>query len=288
MIDLHSHILPGVDDGAENLQEAIAMIKQLQESGFKQIVATPHALETYGEIGLTAEQIAVAVERLQCQTEQAGLNVKILPGAETYIFPEMGKELDAGRLQTIGGGKYLLLELPARDIPQYTEQVFFDLQVRGITPILAHPERYPLLLADDREKKRLFEWAESGVLFQLDIRSLGGRYGQGPEKNAHKLLKGNFIHFVGSDIHRPSIQPEGLVRELELLSQLVGDEKFIELTEHNPKAVLENKEIVTGPYCISEKGDRTRKAGIRDFIRRFLHRDAIPPLIKAESAKRTG
>lgn len=273
MIDLHSHILPRVDDGAESLADALEMVKQLKEAGFEQIVATPHTLENYGEVDLTAREIGAGVKRLQLEFDKAGVDVRIHPGAEAYIFPEMGKEWEAGRLQTIGGGKYLLIELPSRDIPNYAAQVFFDLQVRGITPILAHPERYPLLFAGKREKTRLLEWAENGVLFQLDIRSLGGRYGAGPLQNAHELIAGNFIHFIGSDIHRPSRRPEGLKEELEVLRGLVGDARYMEITETNPLAVLENGEIKKGPYHIGENRNKAERAGIRSLIHRLFARE---------------
>ena len=144
MIDIHSHILPGLDDGAKDMLETLEMVRQLCEAGFKTILATPHVLE--GKDFLCPAEILAVTEQVHRCVVEAGISVEILPGAENYIFPDMAKWVSAGKLLTLGNtGKYLLVELPMLEIPQYTDQVFFELQVQGLTPVLAHPERYKRL-----------------------------------------------------------------------------------------------------------------------------------------------
>ena len=132
MIDIHSHILPGLDDGSNNMAETLGMVRQLYEAGFKTLIATPHVLE--GNDSLSPEEILAATDQVCKQVAEAGIPVEILPGAENYIFPDMAKWVREGKLLTLGNtGKYLLVELPMLEIPHYTDQVFFELQVLGLT-----------------------------------------------------------------------------------------------------------------------------------------------------------
>ena len=128
MIDLHSHILPGLDDGSENMTETLGMVRQLHEAGFKTLIATPHVIE--GRTFLSPAEILETTEQVRKCVTKAGIPVQILPGAENYIFPDLAKWARDGKLVTLGNaGKYLLVELPMLEIPHYTDQVFFELQV---------------------------------------------------------------------------------------------------------------------------------------------------------------
>lgn len=161
MMDIHSHILPGIDDGANSIEETLIMVRQLHEAGFDTLIATPHVME--GNMYLSPEEILAATEQVRECISEAGIPVKILPGAENYIFPEMAKWVCEGKLLTLGNTKkYLLVELPLLEIPLYTDHVFFELQVNGITPVLAHPERYRVL---GDKPERLLDWARGGSSF---------------------------------------------------------------------------------------------------------------------------
>ncbi|ODA40166.1 CpsB/CapC family capsule biosynthesis tyrosine phosphatase [Desulfosporosinus sp. BG] len=242
MIDTHSHILPGVDDGSKNIDETLGIVRQLHEAGFKTLIATPHVLE--GASYLSPAEILAATELVRQAVAEEGIPVEILPGAENYIFPDMAKWVRAEKLMTLGNtGKYLLLELPLFEIPHYTDQVFFELQVERVTPILAHPERYKGLID---EPERLLEWAKKGVLFQLDYMSLSGKYGPKSKELAETLLRSDLIHFVGSDAHRVS-RREGSNREaLQSVQEIVGEGKFRDLTVTNPQRVLDGDAVQSG------------------------------------------
>ncbi len=258
MIDIHSHILSGLDDGAKSMDETLAMIGQLHAAGFKTLIGTPHVME--GKQYLSPQDILAAIEDVRQHVAKAGLSVQILPGAENYIFPEMAKWASEGKLLTLGNtGKYLLLELPMLDIPRYTEQVFFELQVKGFTPILAHPERYRDL-ADQPE--RLLEWARKGVLFQLDLRSVSGRYGPRPQRLAELMLHSDLVHFIGSDAHGVARSELAYQKALERVRGIVGEIRYRELVVGNALEVVEGRAIQGNKeYSLKEEVRKTERRG---------------------------
>ena len=255
MIDIHSHILPGLDDGSRSMEETLGMVRQLHEAGFKTLIATPHVLE--GRDYLSPVEILTATEQVRQCVAEAGIPVEILPGAENYIFPDMAKWARAGKLMTLGNtNKYLLLELPLFEIPHYTEQVFFELQVMGLTPVLAHPERYRGLVD---EPERLVDWAKKGVLLQLDLRSLGGKYGPQAKRLAEVMLGSDLVHFVGSDAHRVARGESAYLAELQSAAEIIGEERFGEVTVGNPQYVLDGKIMESGrEYFLKEQAKRKR------------------------------
>ena len=239
MIDIHCHLLPGLDDGAKAIEDALGIAQQLHVAGFTTVIATPHVIE--GRDYLTPERILDAVDKLNNTLKERELPLRVFPGAENYIFPDMAKWIAEGKLMTLGNqGKHLLVELPRLDIPHYTDQVFFELQVAGVTPVLAHPERYKRL---KEEPERLIEWAKRGVLFQVDLRSLSGHYGPEAKEFGVLMLENRLIHFVGSDAHRVVQSKDAYHRELELLSKQANYEYVETITCHNPKKILDGDPI---------------------------------------------
>ncbi|KLU66133.1 tyrosine-protein phosphatase YwqE [Desulfosporosinus acididurans] len=263
MIDIHSHILPGLDDGSKSLEETLEIVRQLQKAGFETILTTPHVIE--GTDYLHPDEILASVEQVRQAVIESGIPVQILPGAENYIFPEMAKWVREGKLLTLGNTKrYILVELPLMEIPRYTDQVFFDLNVEGLTPVLAHPERYREIIA---EPERLIEWAKRGILFQIDFRSLSGRYGPQVKKLTERMLSSGLIHFIGSDAHRVS-HSESDAETLQSLRQIIGEEKFEEVTVRNPQCILEGKEIrVNEEYVLKNVDIKKKKRGISRFFK---------------------
>lgn len=239
MIDIHCHLLPGLDDGAKILEEALEIATQLHEAGFKMVMATPHVLE--GRDFLTPERILEATDQLNEVLRAQGIPMVVLPGAENYIFPDLARWLTEGKLLTLGNtGKYLLVELPMLDIPHYTDQVFFELQVAGVTPVLAHPERNKRLL---EEPEKLIAWAERGVLFQMELRSLSGRYGTEAERFGRAMLESRLVHFVGSDAHRVTQSGDAYRYELGQLRERVGQQYLEAITRYNPQRILDGGSI---------------------------------------------
>ena len=265
MIDIHSHILPGLDDGAKSMEETLGIVRQLYEAGFTTLIATPHVLEGTNFLG--PAEILTATEQVRQAVAEVGIPVEIFPGAENYIFPDMAKWVRAGKLLTLGNtAKYLLVELPMLVIPHYTDQVFFELQVEGLTPILAHPERYKGLVD---EPERLLDWARKGILFQLDLRSLDGKYGPQAKRLAEVMLHSDLIHFVGSDAHRVAGSQSAYLEDLRSVEGIVGEERFGEVTVGNPRSVLEGKLLRERDYFLDEAVVKKKgKFGFWSWFRR--------------------
>lgn len=239
MIDLHCHLLAGLDDGAETIEDSLQIAEQLERAGFRDVFVTPHVME--GTPYLEAARILEATENLQRKLEKKGMGLKLHPGAEHYIFPDLAKWLQKGKLMSLGRtGKYILLELPMLEIPSYTEQVFFELQVQGITPILAHPERHYQL---SQEPQHLYEWLSKGVLYQINLRSLSGRYGPKAQETAIHMLECGLVHFVGSDAHYQLKKSQPYFQEVKELEKYIDSKSMQAILQGNPQAILEGRAL---------------------------------------------
>lgn len=208
MIDIHSHILPGIDDGAKNEAESIELARQAVNSGIKTVIATPHHKNrTYDN---AKPFIVEDVRRLNELFKEMNIPLDVLSGQEVRIFGELIDELKAGNIQTLNDSKYLLLELPSDHVPHYTEQLLFDIQHAGLTPIIAHPERNRDLYTDPN---RLYDLVRQGALAQLTAGSLTGLFGKEIKRVSLQMLAHNLIHFVASDAHNTD------TRNFETLSE---------------------------------------------------------------------
>ncbi|MBO5414893.1 MAG: protein tyrosine phosphatase [Bacilli bacterium] len=232
MIDIHCHILYGIDDGARTKQETIDLLKQQKELGFNEIVLTPHYIENT-EFEATIEKKEELIKELEEETD-----VKLYIGNEVYFSDKTINLLD--KVSTLNNSKYLLIELPMSSKIKDLEEMIFDLTVNKIVPIIAHPERYSYVQDDI---KYLDHLKELGVLFQVNYGSLIGKYGKKCEKTAKKLLKKNYISFMGTDIHRID-RPIDMEKALNVLKKVVKKQEIVDdLTTNNIKKVIENKYI---------------------------------------------
>ncbi|MDO3644584.1 tyrosine-protein phosphatase [Mucilaginibacter sp. L3T2-6] len=194
-VDMHSHILPGIDDGAQNPQESIFLIKQMMEVGIKKFIATPHIMVDYYRNN--AETITNALTILKAELEKESIDVEVQAAAEHYFDETFEKRIDAGELM-IMGDNYVLFEFSFINQPVNTIPVVEKLKDKGYKPILAHPERYPYM--DLEQFRNLHDW---GVDFQMNTISLTGYYGLGAKKIAEQLIDNQLINFISSDMHHP-------------------------------------------------------------------------------------
>ena len=233
MVDLHSHILPQIDDGSDSFEESLLMLKRAAMSGVDTIVATPHWLP--GSFMVSNGQRDVLVDKLQMMTDEAGISIKIVPGRECYFAPELfGFDEDFNNFTVGRMGRYLLIESPMQQIPSYVDQMVFDIQVRGIIPIIAHVERYADVISDPNV---VLKFIENGCLIQVNMGSIRGRYGPNVQDTALALLSHHMVHIVASDMHTSHSTPlgEGLME----LNRVVGVEEARELVDARPRAVVE-------------------------------------------------
>ncbi|MGG3907178.1 tyrosine-protein phosphatase [Geobacillus stearothermophilus] len=197
MIDIHSHILPGVDDGAQTMDDAIAMAKAAVDEGITTIIATPH--HRNGKYDNPAPNVITAVQRLNEQLQQNQIPLTVLAGQEVRIHGDVLKHWEQGDILSLTGETpYILIEFPSDHVPRYANQLLFEMQLKGLTPVIAHPERNAEII---EKPDRLYELVQKGVLTQVTAASVVGRFGKNIQKFSMQLIEANWVHFIASDAH---------------------------------------------------------------------------------------
>lgn len=236
MIDFHSHILPGIDDGSRNLEQSIAMVNEAKKVGFTKIISTSHYMENYYECNEKNRK-----ELLE-QVQKNVNGIELCLGNEIYITNNIIELLQNGQASSINGTKYVLFEFPLITTrPMNDKEVIYRLVENGYIPIIAHPERYPFI---QENPDYLFELEEMGALFQANYGSIIGMYGLKAKKTLKILLKNNLISFLGSDVHRPEQVYNKMPKIIKKLKKIISNEEFEEFTEINPEKVLKNENII--------------------------------------------
>ncbi len=238
MIDFHNHIIFDVDDGAQDIEQSIKMLKEAQEAGITDVILTPHYMEEYYEVGTKA--IAKRMEIINQEIEKNNINIKLHQSNEVYITSNIINLLKNERVSTVAGSKYVLMETPMLQVPMNFRQIIYDLKSNGYIPVIAHPERYEYI---QKNPQIVYDLIQDGVLFQANIGSIIGIYGNDAKKTVKKLLKHKMVHFIGTDTHRPdSIYPK-VEKALKKLSKIVPEDELEKIICENAKCVLENKDI---------------------------------------------
>lgn len=237
MIDIHSHILPSIDDGAETEKDSIAMAEAAIAQGITTIIATPHHRNrTYDNYKADIQtHVAVLNELFQAHT----LPLTVLPGQEVRIYGEIVEDFEKGEIQTLNDSKYVLIEFPSDSVPHYTEKLFYDLQVAGLRPVIAHPERNRELL---RDHNRMYELIRNGALSQVTAASVVGSFGKQIEAYSHQLIEANLAHFIASDAHNTTTRGCKLKEAYELVKEKFGVETYYMLMQ-NSQLLVENANV---------------------------------------------
>ncbi|MED3725779.1 tyrosine-protein phosphatase [Priestia filamentosa] len=199
MIDIHSHILPSIDDGALTMEDAINMARLAVEEGITKIIATPH--HQNGTFINKKQDILKSVMDLNHALQNEDIPLEVLPGQETRIYGELLEDFDRGDILTLNHTNYLFIELPSGYVPRYTDQLLFDLQLKGLTPIIVHPERNAGFMENP---EKLFNFVKKGILTQVTTSSLTGHFGKKIQKFSMQLIETNLTHFIASDAHNIS------------------------------------------------------------------------------------
>jgi len=197
MIDLHIHILPGLDDGPPNMAESLDMARHAAAGGIKAVVATPHVAP--GLYNNNRVSILQALQHFRAQLQAHEIPMAVHSGAEYLLDPDLPRLIKEQQILTLGdGGRYLLVEFPTAEIPVFAEQVLFEIALLGVTPVLAHPERNAELL---RSPGKLLPFVERGVLCQGTAASFTGKLGTRVQQLAHHYLRHSCYQFISSDAH---------------------------------------------------------------------------------------
>lgn len=237
MIDIHSHIIPNVDDGARSVEETFNILKEAQEAGFTDVILTSHFLLNYYETN--AQELIFWKEKLQEVLKKQGTKINLHSGMEIYITNQMEKLLENKKILTLANSGYMLIELPLATNVKYFDYVVYYLEAKGIKPIIAHPERYKCV---QKDPDIVEEYIEKGCLIQCNYGSIVNLYGREAEKTIKTLLKKNQVHFLGSDVHRENGTYLIILDAIKKIRKIIGENKINELTTINPKKILQNEE----------------------------------------------
>lgn len=237
MIDIHSHIIPNVDDGARSVEETFNILKEAQEAGFTDVILTSHFLLNYYETN--AQELIFWKEKLQEVLKKQGTKINLHSGMEIYITNQMEELLENKKILTLANSRYMLIELPLATNVKYFDYVVYYLEAKGIKPIIAHPERYKCV---QKDPDIVEEYIEKGCLIQCNYGSIVNLYGREAEKTIKTLLKKNQVHFLGSDVHRENGTYLIILDAIKKIRRIIGENKINEITTINPKKILQNEE----------------------------------------------
>lgn len=244
MIDIHSHIIPGIDDGSKDMDMTIEMIKTAQSSGTTEIIATPHYLLEYGEAKI--DEVKGYVKNINRILSEKNINVKIYSGQEVYFTENIVNDYECKNIGTLNDSRYMLIEFDMRNYETHIFDYLYELQIKGIVPIIAHSERYRWLI---KEPELINKFIGEGYLFQLNAGSIEGKFGSEVKKTAELFLKNGIYSFIGSDAHNLS-SSRGM--DMSEAKRIIGNE-YVEKFISNSKKILNNTEIEFEGQMVKKK-----------------------------------
>ncbi|MGM0753091.1 MAG: tyrosine-protein phosphatase [Bacillota bacterium] len=238
MIDIHSHILPGVDDGARTMQDSVDMAKLAVSEGIDIIIATPHHMN--GQYENERVDILHKVDELNNHLKQEGIDLKVLPGQECRIFGEMIEDYHDGKLLPLNRvPPYIFVEFPSSSIPRYSDRLFYELQNEGLIPVIVHPERNAELI---ERPDKLYNLVKNGAATQLTASSLTGYFGKNIQRFSQQIIEANLTHFIASDAHNIHNRSFKMEEAMDTLEKKYGIDMIYYFTE-NAELLIEGKNI---------------------------------------------
>lgn len=262
MIDLHCHILPGIDDGAPDLETALEMARIAVADGVTVTACTPHIMPGYYEN--TGPDIRVRVRRLQAELDEAGIPLRLTTGADVHLVPGLASGLRSGHLLTLADSHYFLFEPPHHVAPPRMEDAVFDVMAAGYQPLITHPERLRWIESHYEVMTRL---AHAGAWMQITAGSLTGRFGKRSQYWAERMLDDGIVHVLATDAHNLRNRKPLLAEARELVAQRLGAQAASDMVLTRPRAVLENAPASSLPPAVGLPRQPAKRAGF--FSRLF-------------------
>ena len=249
MIDIHCHILPGVDDGAKHMEDSISMAQEAIKQGIHTIIATPH--HKNGRYNNPKKSILAELNILNDRLQEENIPLTVLPGQEVRIHGDLIDGIKQGEILALNEtSRYIFVELPSNHVPRFTEQILFDIQVNDYIPIIVHPERNAGLLENPT---RLYEFIRNGALTQITAASLIGKFGTKIKKFTNELIEHNLTHFIASDAHNTRTRTFYMQEASREVRRTYGGETLYTLME-NAQLLIDNQMIyIDEPYQIKRK-----------------------------------
>lgn len=246
MIDLHCHILPGLDDGAEDMDASLEMAQLAVEEGITHILATPHHKKLHWSY--PRDIVIEKTNELQSRLDKEKIPLKIFPGQEVHLHGTLMESIEKNEICFIDElNQYVLVEFPSPHIPEYTDRLFFEMQSKGITPIIVHPE---LNKAIQKDPSIMYDFVSRGILGQVTAGSYIGKLGKDIEKLSYQLIESNLVHFLASDAHNTTTRPFYMKAAFDKLEKEFGKEKVVtfdqmtrDLVNGDPLTLAEPQQI---------------------------------------------
>lgn len=235
MIDVHTHILPSIDDGSRSIEETIKMANEAYLAGFTDIITTSHYID--GQFDINKNQRQLLIDNIK---EVIRSDIKLHNGAEAYITPDLVEMYNQELIPTLAGSRYALFELPLNSEVLYIDSIINGLLNNNYIPVIAHPERYKIV---QKDISKAYKLVEKGALLQSNFGSFIGKYGIEAQKTAIKLLKKDKITFLGTDAHRKDSLYTKVEDAVKKIEKIVGAKKLDEITVENPQKILSNEFI---------------------------------------------
>lgn len=247
IVDIHCHILPNVDDGAASVEEALEMARRANASGVTDLVVTPHLF--HPQFDTESIDVEYEMNKLQRMVDAEDILLRLHSGNEVRINGEVLHELNQGNVRTLGNTRYVLIEFPHQTVPSYTEPLFFELQLAGYVPVIAHPERNQQLIA---EPDRLYRFALAGGLSQVTTASVIGQFGRRTQEMALLFLRHRLSQLIASDAHNSTSREFYWEEALAVLHKEFGVQ-WTERLLSNSEAILKDEVILVDELKLPHK-----------------------------------
>ncbi|MEO8287716.1 MAG: CpsB/CapC family capsule biosynthesis tyrosine phosphatase [Chloroflexota bacterium] len=247
MIDIHTHILPDLDDGPADMDTSVGMGLIAAAEGFTAIISTSHSEQAAIE---GHERLSMRLDDVRDAWSKAGLNIRLELGMEIFLRPNTLDQLKAGHLWALAGSRYLLVELPLQPWPTYADDTLYGLQLAGYVPVLAHPERYTAIQSDPG---KMYELAERGILGQVTAAAVIGEHGTSIKKCSEMLLRHNLVQFIATDAHSTGRRHPRIAEARAYAETMVGPELAADMVQGNPARILAHEAISLDPQPVAPR-----------------------------------
>lgn len=246
MLDIHSHILQGIDDGAEDLETSLEMLKMAKEENINSIIATPHYYRGHYENDY--ESVLKHVEKINEKAVENKVDIKVFPGQEVFLDQYSPKLYKEGIIKGLNNSRFMLVEFSMMNMPKDILDIIYEIRILGVVPIIAHPERYKYII---ETPSNINAFLKEGCLFQINTGSISGVFGGDIKKTSETLIKHGICNFVASDAHGMGRRCPGILPTLKRVKDI--SPKVHDNLEENCKLLLEDKNIEFDFEEIKEK-----------------------------------
>lgn len=248
MIDIHCHILPGIDDGAQSMEDTIKMARAAVDEGIHTIIATPHHKNS--KYDNPKDLIIPKVEEVNQALTIEGIDLKILPGQEVRLYGELMEGIENNEILSLNHTQYVFVEFPSNHVPRYAETLLFDLQLKEITPIIVHPERNQEII---ERPEVLYNLVKKGALTQVTASSVSGHFGKKIKNFSFQLIEANLTHFIASDAHNVGSRGFKMAETLDIIESKYGIDLVYFFQENAELLVQGNHVYQDTPEPIKKK-----------------------------------